>query len=321
VSAFFVWVMACLLKAAKASYWRASMAVVLVTMLGLLLSAPALHLQSRLEAERPLLALATLMALATGQIVGSWLIIRWLVHTTFVRAIAVWAAGLILPGTTAVVFVILVIKPYVVEAFVVPTNAMAPTVIGWHKRGVCPQCQELLIVSASPPGELRPFEFEELEVRGICTSCLQSSLIPRPESVVHSPDRILCNKLLLPQRWDLIVFRYPLEPSRKYMKRLVALPGEELYIKEGALWINGTKVDLPAELGGLRYTTEFDGGMPVRLGTEENPLRLGEDEYGVLGDFSLRANDSREFGPVPGSYIEGVVTVRYWPMERWQLFR
>jgi signal peptidase I len=105
------------------------------------------------------------------------------------------------------------------------------------------------------------------------------------------------------------------------MMRLVGLPGETVFIKEGSLWINEVRVEPPAEMAGLHYTTEFDGEAPVKFGTAEEPLRLEPDQYFVLGDFSRIAADSRFWGPVPAANLDGVVSLCYWPVSRWRVFR
>ena len=119
------------------------------------------------------------------------------------------------------------------------------------------------------------------------------------------------------------------------MKRLVDLPGETVVIKDGAVWINGQKLDPPASLNGLEYVTEIPRAphMPpleVFAGTPDTPAVLGKGEYFVLGDFSLQSSDSRlwekgaEGHPpyaVPESNIIGVATHIYWPSSRWRILR
>jgi signal peptidase I len=139
-------------------------------------------------------------------------------------------------------------------------------------------------------------------------------------------------KLLRQRRWDLIVFRYPGDPTINYVKRLVGLPGEEIFIKEGSVWINGERLEPPESLPGLTYVTEFPQApiQPEIWGTPARPAKLGEDEYFVLGDFSQQSSDSRLWTTgapghpsyaVPGSYVIGVVTHIYWPPSRWRIFR
>jgi hypothetical protein len=112
--------------------------------------------------------------------------------------------------------------------------------------------------------------------------------------------------------------------------RLVGLPGEELFIKDGAIWIDGTRLNPPAEIAPLQFTDARERSVGETWGSPERPAKLGADEYFVLGDFALRSSDSRVWTyetdghppyAVPRSYIEGVVTLIYWPPGRWRVFR
>jgi signal peptidase I len=258
------------------------------------------------------------------------LVISNAVWTTLRRAILVWLVSLISVGLS-VACTYFVIIPYIFAAFIVPTNPMAPTVVGWHHESVCPHCQGMLIVPAHPPEEQLRYSSRD-EQLCICSSCLKTITLRPGELPLQSPDRIVVNKLLTPRRWDIIAFRHPKDPSLKYLMRLVGLPGETVYIKEGEIWVNEVKTEFPAELTALRYHPRADNyshplwapnannSLPP-LGTPEDPWRLGPDEYWVLGDFSPRSADSRIWGPVPGANIEGVLSVRYWPPSRWEVFR
>ena len=133
----------------------------------------------------------------------------------------------------------------------------------------------------------------------------------------------------------MVTFRFPSDPKIIYVKRLVGLPGETVYIKDGAVWIDGRKLDPPPSLKGLDYVT----GMPsmpdmppimIAAGTPDRPAVLGPDEYFMLGDFSAQSMDSRLWDKgapghppyaVPESYIIGVVTHIYWPPSRWRILR
>src|SRR4029077_4227275 len=117
--------------------------------------------------------------------------------------------------------------------------------------------------------------------------------VPRPAKHTHPADRILCNKTKFPERWDVAFFKYPLDPTIRYVKRLVGLPGEHLEIHDGAVWINGEKFKPPERLGPIRYTASAQGDR-------DNPLfdiTLGPDEFFVLGDNTQHCADSRMWGP------------------------
>jgi signal peptidase I len=139
--------------------------------------------------------------------------------------------------------------------------------------------------------------------------------------------RFAVGKLLEPKRWDMVVFRYPEDPSTLYAMRLVGLPGEQITIQDGAVWADGQKLTMPKELEGLEYLDRIPGFPGVSWGTIEDPAKLGDDEYFVLGDFSALAKDSRlwqDGAPghppyaVPRSHFYGVVTTVYWPPDRWR---
>ncbi|MCH7951389.1 signal peptidase I [Patescibacteria group bacterium] len=118
-----------------------------------------------------------------------------------------------------------------------------------------------------------------------------------------------------PRRGDVIIFRAPpsarcpLELQCDFVKRIVGLPQETITIQEGEILVNGTTLSeayLPNE-------TAFGTGTP---GNKPFTLRLGEDEYFVLGDNRGHSSDSRGWGPVPAENIVGRAWVRYWPPQR-----
>jgi signal peptidase I len=126
------------------------------------------------------------------------------------------------------------------------------------------------------------------------------------------------------------VFRNPADPSVNYVKRLVGLPGEQLSIHDGAIWINGEKLDPPPSISGIPYSPTIESGGQVYSGPGSVPVELGPDEYFVLGDFVDNSADSRmwERGApgyppyaVPEENIVGVVVNIYWPPSRWTSFR
>jgi len=109
-----------------------------------------------------------------------------------------------------------------------------------------------------------------------------------------------------PQRGEVIVFRYPKEESRDFVKRVIAIPGDTVEIQRGKVHINGTPLEEP-------YVVE-----PSRSSMEKRVM--GPDEYFVLGDNRLHSNDSRNWGPVPLENIVGRVWMSYWPFSEASIF-
>src|SRR5262249_8807931 len=136
------------------------------------------------------------------------LIVKWIMRTSLPRAGAIWLIS-ILPSVLAVVFVFVALKPFVIEAFTIASNSMAPSLVGWNQTGACAHCAKTMIFTGIPPGG-PPIEFlPQQRPTGICTSCLQFGHARDISAKVENPDRMICNKLLTPRRWDLVVFRYP----------------------------------------------------------------------------------------------------------------
>ena len=233
------------------------------------------------------------------------------------QAFVVWLI-LLFAGIPNWVLAETAIRPFLFEAFRIPLNSMAPTLCGEHLRENCPACGGTLIISSYAAKLDRDL--------GICKDCLRTNEVEIHNRKMFGGDRVLTCKFLKPHRGDLIVFRYPEEPSTIYVKRLVGLPGETLSIHDGSVWIDGREQQKPPELSGLTYILNVFQEDATIWG----PVTLGADESFVLGDFSARSKDSRywETGAsghppyaVPDSHIVGVVTHIYWPPSRWRVFR
>jgi signal peptidase I len=141
----------------------------------------------------------------------------------------------------------LLVRGFEAEAFVIPTGSMAPTLMGRHKEVACPQCGFVYAVNASEEveGLVGGNPHTRRVYSGLCTNCrFQARVENRPS---FKGDRILVMKFPYdlpflpgsskPERWDVVVFRYPEEPEVSYIKRLVGLPGEELSIYFGDVYI------------------------------------------------------------------------------------
>jgi len=260
-----------------------------------------------------------------SQLLVPCLVVMRLYNVQFFRALKSIVPH-VLVSVSVSLFLIFVLRPFTYEAFTIPTNAMAPTLLGDHWEAPCPRCGAVAYGAPLEPGMPPPQSGFVM----ICSKEKRSVLVAGPATETRGGDRILVCKLIEPRRWDLMVFRYPEDPSVNYVKRLVGLPGEKLAIRDGAIWINDEKMIPPASIAGIHYspTIEFNG--QVYSGPGSQPVELGPDEYFVLGDFVDQSSDSRFWQrgapghppyAVPESHIVGVAINIYWPIHRWTGFR
>ncbi|MEI2776522.1 MAG: signal peptidase I [Tetrasphaera sp.] len=129
------------------------------------------------------------------------------------------------------------------------------------------------------------------------------------EPNLHQNERLIVDKLSYrvraPARGDIVVVDMP-SMEEMLVKRIVALPGEQVEIQRGVVYVN----DAPLYEPFAHDTVEYD--MP--------PLTLGPLSYFVLGDNRGNSNDSRSFGPITRDQIMGRVWLRYWPLDNAALF-
>ena len=165
-----------------------------------------------------------------------------------------------------------IFRAFIVEAFVIPTGSMAPTLYGAHAEFKC-ECGYEFAVGVE--GRL---------VRApVCPNCFLEQTVPE-RTTVFSGDRLLVLKYLYdfqpPQRWDVIVFHNPNDPSQNYIKRLIALPDETLELVDGNITINGRiahKTDVAQEA--LWMVVHDTRNRPTRRGWE--PRWLADSEWKV----------------------------------------
>ena len=132
------------------------------------------------------------------------------------------------------------------------------------------------------------------------------------EKTVMTHDRIFGNRLAYrssdPSRYDIIIFRYPDDPSGKtlFIKRVIGLPGETVNIRAGRVYINGSSEPLD------------DSFCPEKPMGDFGPYEVPEDSYFVMGDNRNDSNDSRfwENTYVSRDHILGRAFFRYWPLNR-----
>jgi signal peptidase I len=138
------------------------------------------------------------------------------------------------------------------------------------------------------------FLYQPVQVEG-------TSMLPR----LSNHERILVNKFIYRfepiQRGDIVVFWFPLDPNKSYIKRVVGLPGERVSVVEGQVMVNGIPLHEPY--------------LPERFHDRETfaPVVVEPDHYYVLGDHRESSNDSRVWGTVARRFIYGKAVFVYWP--------
>ena len=139
---------------------------------------------------------------------------------------------------------VLLFRTFAAEGYMISTGSMAPCLLGYHKRVVCPTCGITFPFGTAYDTDEDPDADVKISgrSRAVCPNCGQSGIdvtdVPR-----NHGDQLLVNKQAylnqLPKRWDIIVFRNPGRPTEAYVKRLVGLPGERIQIIDGDVVING----------------------------------------------------------------------------------
>jgi len=138
-----------------------------------------------------------------------------------------------------------------------------------------------------------------------------TSMLPR----LHDGERIFVNKLIyygLPEleRGDIVVFWYPDDPTKSYIKRVIGLPGETVQLRGGHILVNGRELQEP-------YLDPALNAAP----DERAPVYVKPHYYFVMGDNRDNSSDSRTWGLVPEKYIYGKALFRYWPLSQASVIR
>ena len=168
----------------------------------------------------------------------------------------------------------MIIRTFVVQAFKIPTGSMRPTLV----EG------DIILVNKFIYGAKIPFIGWRLPV------------------------------LKEPQRGDVVVFVYPQNPKKDFIKRLVGVGGDNIEIKSGTVYVNDRPLMDPA----------FDKRYYYNRGAfaeEGQQIVVPEDSYFVLGDNSASSQDSRYWGFVPAKNIIGEAMVIYWPPRRIKIIK
>lgn len=152
-----------------------------------------------------------------------------------------------------------------------------------------------LLVSVAVSAFIIVFLYQPVRVEG-------TSMLP----MLKDQDRLFINKMVYHvesiHRGDVVVFLYPRDRTKSYIKRVIALPGDSLRIDHGTVYVNGKRM--------------VEKYVPPRFADERSQPEtvVPPHEYFVMGDHRSISSDSRDFGPVERNLIYGKAAFVYWPM-------
>jgi len=168
---------------------------------------------------------------------------------------------------------------------------------GGHGLGGVHSWLRDLVVSVAISAFIIIFLYQPVRVEG-------TSMLP----MLEDQDRLFINKIAYRvgdiHQGDVVVFQYPRDRTKSYIKRVIGLPGDDIRIEHGRVYVNGAQLKEPYVPN--RYTD--DKSQPEMV--------LAPNQYFVMGDHRSISSDSRDFGPVDRELIYGKAAFVYWPMEQ-----
>lgn len=169
-----------------------------------------------------------------------------------------------------------------------PRHASRPIIAVWLRD---------LIISLAISAFIIIFLYQPVKVEG-------TSMMPS----LDDQERIFVNKFVYHieniQRGDIVVFHYPRDPSKSFIKRVIGLSGDQIRIEAGQVFVNGVALN-----------EDYVPSAYIDSRTYKAVV-VPTGSYFVLGDHRSLSNDSRDFGPVAANFIYGKAVFGYWPMEK-----
>jgi signal peptidase I len=183
------------------------------------------------------------------------------------------------------------------ETEVDPAPSSTPDEVNLKRRsGVWTWARDL-VISICVSAFIITFLYQPVRVEG-------TSMLPN----LQDQDRLFINKMAFHlgtvHRGDVVVFEYPGDHTKSYIKRVIGLPGDDVRIVQGRVIVNSKPLKEPYVP--LRFTDDRSLAEQV----------LPAHEYFVLGDHRSISSDSRDFGPVDRSLIYGKAAFVYWPVDQ-----
>jgi signal peptidase I len=177
------------------------------------------------------------------------------------------------------------------------------------KKSVVREYFESLVIAVVLALFVRTFVFQAFKIP---TGSMEPNLLIGDHLIVNkmafAPTVSAIERAIMPsrpiRRGDVIVFKYPVEPERDFIKRVIGLPGDRLELRRKKIHINGKPIDEPY----VHFVKPPSSGGPPLLDdlTEEyGPVTVPEGQYFMMGDNRDNSQDSRYWGFLPQSYVKG----------------
>jgi signal peptidase I len=169
-----------------------------------------------------------------------------------------------------------------------PRHRSSPSVGTWVRD---------ILVSLLVSAFIIVFLYQPVRVEG-------TSMLP----MLQDQDRLFINKFAYKleaiHHGDVVVFRYPLDHTKSYIKRVIAVAGDDIRISHGRVYVNGIPIREP-------YVPER-----FRDDRSQPEMIVPQGDLYVMGDHRSISSDSRDFGPIPKDLVYGKAAFVYWPMEQ-----
>ncbi|HLZ10503.1 MAG TPA: signal peptidase I, partial [Chloroflexota bacterium] len=150
--------------------------------------------------------------------------------------------------TVCLVILVALFRTFLAGGYMIETGSMAPCLLGNHRQAVCPSCRYSFAVEDRDAG-----------IKAICPNCGRTGVAIEKLSR-NDGDQLLVHRGLFelrrPRRWEVVVFRNPNKPTQAYVKRMIALPGESVQIRDGDIYVGG-------EIQVKSYATQCGIRIPV----------------------------------------------------------
>jgi signal peptidase I len=187
------------------------------------------------------------------------------------------------------------------------------------KKSVTREYFESLVIAVVLALFVRTFVFQAFKIP---TGSMENNLLIGDHLIVNklifAPSATGFERAILPQRQirrgDVIVFKYPQEPDRDFIKRVIGLPGDRLELHRKRVYINGAPLEEPY----VRFLEPPSVGGPPRvddLREEYGPVTVPDGQYFMMGDNRDNSQDSRYWGFMPASYVKGQALFIYFSID------